>query len=120
MVTTICERGWRRTRFPLEELLAAHDLSLAEFYLNREHGGVLGARGRLRHIVEEFPHYSKMDRVLLRLSDTYLRDENEDQARPYLLKFVCRYPASDYSINAFNRLNRIGFGVWEDCDKYKE
>jgi outer membrane protein assembly factor BamD (BamD/ComL family) len=102
----------------LEELLAAHDLAIAEFFLAREHGGVLGARDRLRHITEEFPHYSKMDRVLLRLSDTYMREEKEDLARNYLLKLVCKYPGSDDSIKAFERLNQIGSRAWEGCDKY--
>jgi len=109
-----------RDMLPLGEFLGEHDLAIAEFYLGQEHGGVRGARSRLEHIVQEFPRYSKMDRVLLRLAETYVREDNPDPARNYLFKLICKYPASDYSTRAFDRLNQIGFGSWEGCDKYKE
>lgn len=104
---------------PLEEILGNLSLAIAEFYLDREHGGVPGARSRLEYIVKEFPQYSKTDRVLLRLAETYVREENAEPARTYLYKLVCRYPASDSSTKAFDRLNQIGFGAWDGCDKYK-
>jgi Outer membrane lipoprotein len=101
----------------LEEFLGNHELSIAEFYLGRRRS-TRAARSRFLHIADEYPHFSKLDRVFLRLADTYVRENNQEFARIYLLKLVCRYPASDYSMSAFNELNRIGFRSWEGCDKY--
>jgi len=109
-----------RDMIPLEEILGYHDLQIANFYLSREHGGIKGAEDRLLYISEEYPDFSKMDEVLLRLSDASLRDGNPNQARTYLGRLVCTYPGSANAKAAFDRLSEIGFDGSAECDKYKK
>lgn len=102
---------------PVQEILGKHDLEIATFYLNREHGSTRGAESRLKKIVEEFPNFSQMDKVLFQLSSIALRDDRVDDARTYLWKLICKYPSSDQVVPAFERLQGWGFGAWEGCDK---
>ena len=105
---------------PIQEFLAGRDLEIANFYLNREHGGTRGAEARLLRVLKDFPNFSRMDEVLFRLSTASLRDARTADGRTYLRKLICRYPASAQVGPAFERLNEIGFGDWEGCDKLKQ
>jgi len=108
-----------RDLIPLEEILGDHDLQIANFYLKREYGGIKGAQDRLLYTSEEYPDFSKMDEVLLRLSDVSLREGNSGQASKYLYRLVCKYPGSAHAKIAFDRLSEIGFDAGESCDKYQ-
>lgn len=55
----------------VQEYLGNHLLSVANFYLGRDHklrGSLKGAESRLSEIVRKYPRFSKMDEVLLKLS----------------------------------------------------
>jgi hypothetical protein len=104
---------------PIQEILGRHNLDIASFYLSREHGGTRGAEVRLLSIVTDYPRFSRMDEVMFQLSTVSLRDDRRDDARNYLWKLVCNYPTSEQMVLAFERLNQIGFGSWEGCDKFK-
>ena len=101
---------------PLEEFFGTHNLEIANFYLSRTDGGVKGARDRLMQIVQEYPDFSGMDEVLMRLSDVSIRSEDPDEARNYLRKLLCKYPGSIHTSQAFARLNEIGYGEWRGCE----
>jgi hypothetical protein len=60
-----------------------------------------------------------MDEVLFQLSTVSLRDDRIDDARGYLRKLICGYPSSDQARLAFERLEKIGFGAWQGCEKVK-
>jgi hypothetical protein len=105
---------------PLEEILGSHSLHIARFYLSRTDGGTRAAQSWLLRIVQEYPDFSGTDEVLMKLSEVSVRSKNPDEARNYLWRLVCRYPASPQTIHAFARLNDIGYGEWQDCEKYKQ
>ena len=106
----------------VNEYLAYHDLLVAAFYMNKEHGHshtLLGARSRLQGIIQNYPKFSKMDEVLFRLSVVSIANEVPDDAARYSWKLICNYPNSEYTRAAFDQLNTIGVSSWEGCEKYK-
>ncbi len=104
---------------PIHELLAEHNLQLAQFYLGRQHGGLKGAQSRLLEITRRYPSYSKMDEVLLNLARIAIREENPDDAVRNLWTLVCKYPASRLSPAAFDEIWRLGVSDWEGCEQLK-
>lgn len=105
--------------FSVGEILAKHDLAIASYYLQRGivRGSTKGAEGRLLQITREYPGYSKMDEVLLKLADISVRDERPDDASAYLRKLLSDYPLSDYAGAAFEKLNLIGVAASQASEK---
>ena len=107
-------------RIFLEEILGRQNLRVAECFLGRSSADNHGARLRLLQIVDEYPDFSRMDEVLLDLSEVSVLSESPNQARDYLWKLICKYPDTAQTSKAFARLNEIGWGGWQGCDKYQQ
>jgi len=104
-----------------QESLGMHDMDVGDFYLNRYLQGKApnprGARERYREIVEKYPYFSEMDRVLFRLGTTYLQEEEPDEAAKYFQQLVREHPNSDYTDKAREQLDIIGASVPEPDPK---
>ena len=104
----------------VNESLAYHELMIASFYMVRSNGHSLrGAELRLQAITQQYPKFSKMDEVLLRLGEIARLEEREDDAPVFYWRLICNYPSSEYIGSAFERLNQIGVKSWEGCQKFR-
>lgn len=96
----------------IQEVLAEHNMLVGDHYFDRYTRGVTsspkGAQSRYREIVEKWPSYSKMDKVLARLARTYIDEEEPDEAAKYLQQLVRFHPNSEYVEKAKEQLAAIG------------
>ena len=95
----------------VREELANHNLSIALFYLSKFYhgrGGQAGAVSRLKHIIERYPEYSKLDQALFLLGEINMKARNFDEAASYYRQLIRAYPASQYTGEASLQLNAIG------------
>ena len=96
----------------VQEVLAEHNALVGDHYFERYLRGVSpnpkGAQSRYREIVEKWPNYSKMAKVLSRLARTYLDEEEPDEAAKYLQQLVRNHPNSDQVEKAKEQLAAIG------------
>ena len=96
----------------VQEVLAEHNMLVGDHYFDRYTRGVSsspkGAQSRYREIVEKWPHFSKMAKVLSRLARTYLDEEEPDEAAKYLQRVVRFHPNSEYAEKAKEQLAAIG------------
>ena len=101
----------------VQENLAMHNLAVARFYQDARFvqgkGGLKGAQGRLKEIVEKYPCFSYNDEVLFRLGTTYQAEEEPDEAAKYYQQLVQQFPQSDYNEKARDQLNIIGAPIPE-------
>jgi outer membrane protein assembly factor BamD len=100
----------------VQDSLAMHNFSIAEFYRGRyinKKGGLKGEQSRLQEIVEKYPNFCQMDAVLFRLGSTYQEEEEPDEAAKYYQQIVRDYPNSDYVDKAKDQLNIIGAAIPE-------
>ena len=105
-----------------QESLARHNLQIADFYLVRyrtKHGGLKGAQSRLHEIVEKYPYFCSMDKVVFELGVTYQEEEEPDEAAKYFQQIVRDYPNSEYAEKAKEQLNVIGAPI-PDPDPIKK
>lgn len=105
----------------VQEYLGGHQLSIATFYLDRDHklkgaskGSLKGAESRLSEIVQKYQRFSKMDEVLLKLAIVALKEDRLDDARIYARTLMCDYPTSPHIEAAFRELNRMGLAIEKD------
>lgn len=75
------------------ELLAAHELSVATFYLEREHP--MAAIGRLRTLVQSYPGSKREPQALKMLGDTYLAVHDPKRADRAFKQLTDRFPQSE-------------------------
>ncbi len=80
------------------ELLAEHDFRIGYFYYKR--GSYNGAVERFRGVLEDFPRYSRKDRLYLTLARSLMELEREDEGRLYLQKLVVEFPDSRHADEA--------------------
>ena len=101
----------------VQENLAMHNLQVARFYYDVKYlgdkGGLKGAQGRLKEIVEKYPCFSFNDEVFYRLASTYQAEEEPDEAARYYQKLVQEYPESEFNEKAREQLNIIGAPIPE-------
>jgi outer membrane protein assembly factor BamD len=92
--------------------LATHNMLVANHYFNRYLQGKApnpkGAQSRLREIVEKYPNYDHMDRALFQLAQTYVFEEEPDEAAKYFQLLVRNYPNSELVDKAREQLTAIG------------
>ncbi|HEV7699598.1 MAG TPA: outer membrane protein assembly factor BamD [Pyrinomonadaceae bacterium] len=97
--------------------LGQHNLGVANYYytlsVNQKKGGLKGAQSRYREIIDKYPNFCGSDEVLFKLANTYLVEEETDQAARYFQKLVSDYPNSDYSQKSREQLELIGASVPE-------
>ncbi len=72
------------------ELLAEHDFRIAGFYFRRK--AYPGAVDRLRSLLEEYPRFSRCDRIYLMLGRSLMAMKRNDEGRLYLEKVLAEYP----------------------------
>jgi outer membrane protein assembly factor BamD (BamD/ComL family) len=92
-----------------QEERASTSLSIGLFYLERYRlgtsGTIEGARSRLAMIVEQYPEFSKLDQVLVRLGDASVVAGRLDEAVACYRRVVKEFPGSQYFGEAALQLN---------------
>jgi len=101
----------------VQENLAMHNLAVARFYQTARYeqgkGGLKGAQGRLKEIVDKYPCFSYNDEVLYRLATTYQAEEEPDEAAKYYQQVIQQFPQSEFNEKAREQLNIIGAPIPE-------
>ena len=96
----------------VQENLGMHTFQVGNFYMDRYERGVApnpkGAQSRYREVVEKYPNFSRMDRVLYLLANTYVAEEEPDEAAKYFQQLARNYPNSEYAEKAHEQLEAIG------------
>lgn len=97
--------------------LGLHNLYIANYYygqsVDQGKGGLKGAQSRYREILDKYPDFGYMDEVLFKIANTYLVEEETDQAARYFQRIVSDYPNSDYVSKSKEQLQLIGANVPE-------
>lgn len=90
----------RRLSILLEEL-AEESFYIANYYFEKYRNGSVGRIGlkgshsRYRSIFEKYPNYSKIDEVIYLIGETYLLQENFEDAAKYFQIAVDKFPGSE-------------------------
>jgi outer membrane assembly lipoprotein YfiO len=99
----------------VQDNLGLHNLIIANYYYNlavdQKKAGLKGAQSRYLEIIEKYPNFGFMDEALYKLANTYLVEEETDQAARYFQKIVADYPNSDYVEKSKEQLGLIGATV---------
>ena len=98
----------------VQENLAQHTAQVGDFYYERNRqrkGGLKGAQSRYLEVLEKYPDYSNTDKVLFRTANTYLEEEEPDEAAKYFQRIVRDYPNSEFAQKAREQLEVIGAEV---------
>lgn len=80
------------------ELLADHDYRVGMFY--RRRAAYLGAVDRFLDILDQFPRYTRKDRIYYYLSESLIRTHRMEEADVYLRKLAETYPDSEFARRA--------------------
>lgn len=86
------------------ERLAESEMRVGLFYKRGE--AYTGAIARFRTILEEYPRYSRRDRVYFELAESLRASRKTDEALIYFQKLVEEYPESRYVSQAHEFLER--------------
>jgi outer membrane protein assembly factor BamD len=96
----------------VQENLGMHTFQVGNFYMDRYERGVApnpkGAQSRYREVVEKYPNFSRRDRALYLLANTYVLEEEPDEAAKYFQEIVRNFPNSEYAAKAQEQLDAIG------------
>ncbi|HEV3468296.1 MAG TPA: outer membrane protein assembly factor BamD [Pyrinomonadaceae bacterium] len=96
----------------VQENLGMHNLLVGNHYYEKYQRGaatnVKGAQSRYREIAEKYPDFSRMAEVLYRLGDTYVQEEEPDEAIKYFQRLVRNHPNSEYAEKAKEQLAAMG------------
>ncbi len=95
----------------VQENLGMHTMQIGDFYYERnrqQKGGLKGAQSRYREVLDKYPNFSYMSRVLYRLGVTYQEEEEPDEAAKYYQRIVRDFPNSEFAEKAREQLNIIG------------
>jgi outer membrane protein assembly factor BamD len=98
----------------VQENLGMHTMKVGDFYYERnrqQKGGLKGAQSRYREVTEKYPFFSYMDKVLFRLANTYLQEEEPDEAAKFFQRIARDYPNSEYAQKSREQLEVIGAEV---------
>lgn len=96
----------------VQDNLGLHNLLIANFYYKQsveyKKGGLKGSQSRYREIIDKYPEFKFLDEVLFKLANTYLIEEETDQAARYFQQIVSDFPNSEYVDKAKEQLELIG------------
>jgi outer membrane protein assembly factor BamD len=96
----------------VQENLGMHTFQVANFYMDRYERGVApnpkGAQSRYREVVEKYPNFSRRDRALYELANTYVLEEEPDEAAKYFQEILRNFPNSEFAEKAQEQLDAIG------------
>jgi len=96
----------KKYKTDVEEDLALGNLGVGKFY--EERNNILGARGRYKEILDNYPDFSQMPEVLSRIASILDKVKNTDEEAIYLGKIVSEYPFSKQSDGAKAKLSALG------------
>lgn len=101
----------------VQDNLGLHNLLIANYYytqsVQQSKGGLKGAQSRYREILDKYPNFSFQDETLFKLANTYLVEEETDQAARYFQRIVRDFPNSDWVAKSKEQLELIGATVPE-------
>lgn len=101
----------------VQDNLGLHNLLIANYYytqsVDQKKGGLKGAQSRYREILDKYPNFSFQDEALFKLANTYLVEEETDQAARYFQRIVRDFPNSDYVAKSKEQLELIGASIPE-------
>jgi len=86
--------------------LAAHELYVARFYLDRDYP--VAAIGRLRTLITSYPTSGYEPEALLLLGETYLDLKDTEQAKRAFQEIPQRFPRSTFVPKAKSHLSQLG------------
>lgn len=99
----------------VQDNLGLHGLYIANYYytqsVDQKKGGLKGAQSRYREIIDKYPNFGFADEALYKLANTYLVEEETDQAARYFQRIVRDYPNSDWVEKAKEQLTNIGADI---------
>ena len=99
----------------VQDNLGLHNLLIANFYYTQSvgqgKGGLKGAQSRYREILDKYPNFSFQDEALFKLANTYLVEEETDQAARYFQRIIREYPNSEWVEKSKEQLQLIGAEV---------
>lgn len=96
--------------------VAREKLAEADFRIGRQYyksGAWEGAVARFNTVLQNYPLYSRIDRLYLLLGDSLIQMKRIDEGRLYLQKLVAEYPKSKYSWDAEDILEDMKTAVAE-------
>ncbi|MGB7208083.1 MAG: outer membrane protein assembly factor BamD [Pyrinomonadaceae bacterium] len=101
----------------VQDNLGLHNLLIANYYytqsVQQSKGGLKGAQSRYREILDKYPNFSFQDETLFKLANTYLVEEETDQAARYFQRIVRDFPNSDWVEKSKEQLALIGATIPE-------
>lgn len=101
----------------VQDNLGLHNLLIANYYygqsVDQKKGGLKGAQSRYREILDKYPNFSFQDEALYKIANTYLVEEETDQAARYFQQIVRDYPNSPWVDKSKEQLQLIGASVPE-------
>lgn len=107
----------------VQENLGMHTFQVGNFYMDRYERNVApnpkGAQSRYREVIEKYPNFSRRDRALYLLANTYVLEEEPDEAAKYFQEIVRNFPDSEYAEKAAEQLEAIGAAKPEADPKAK-
>ena len=105
----------------VQENLAMHDLQTGNFYRDRYYRGVAtnlkGAQSRYKEVAEKYPHFSRMAEILYKLGESYVVEEEPDEAAKHFQRLVRNYPNCEVAEKAREQLAAIGAPIPEPDPK---
>lgn len=114
---TILKTDAEKRLVEVQNNLGTHNLLIANYYYTQSvgqgKGGLKGAQSRYREILDKYPNFGNMDEALFKLANTYLVEEETDQAARYFQRIVRDYPNSDFVAKSKEQLQLIGASVPE-------
>ncbi|MDT7605184.1 MAG: outer membrane protein assembly factor BamD [Acidobacteriota bacterium] len=95
-----------------QENLAMHTFSVGNFYMDKFLRGAApnpkGAQSRYLEVVQKFQNFSRMDKALYLLAETYIAEEQPDEAVKYLQRILREHPDSEFVEKSTEQLDAIG------------
>lgn len=114
---TILKADAERRLEQVQNNLGTHNLLIANYYytlsVGQGKGGLKGAQSRYREILDKYPDFGNLDEVLFKLANTYLLEEETDQAARYFQQIVQDFPNSDFAAKSKEQLQLIGASIPE-------
>jgi outer membrane protein assembly factor BamD len=89
----------------VNDLLAAHDIKIGDWYLKDGHPK--GAIARYREVIQHYPKYWNMPALYFRLGEALYRDGQTREALLYFTRITQEVPGTKLSKDAQQRIERI-------------
>lgn len=91
----------------VQQILGLHEMDIADFYFNQRKA-YKAAESRYRDIADKYPFFTYRDRVLFRLGQALLEQEQPEEAAQYFSMLVRDIPNSEHAKEARDYLEKLG------------